>query len=210
MMLDELRSEIERLRAAAAPLEPDSEGRRKLGGQALDHALAYQDQVGTRLDQSALVGSVRAAAGAGVRRARPRSRASARLCRGVRRPARLRDDFAQVHGLYPGRRACSIRRWATCSRRRRTNIRDSPRRAPARSASKMPARQWLASVIGYPETAAGNADVGRKHRQPDRRSSPRERRAIPTAAARSTRRASPIIASTRRCTSRDGGARPTP
>lgn len=44
-MIDQLRAEIDRLRDAAAPLEPDADARRKLGGQALDHALAYWDQV---------------------------------------------------------------------------------------------------------------------------------------------------------------------
>src|SRR4051812_42895095 len=40
-----LRAEIERLRAASAPLEPDTDERRALGDQALEHALAYWDQV---------------------------------------------------------------------------------------------------------------------------------------------------------------------
>ena len=44
-MLDGLRTEIERLRAAASPLEPDAERRREVGGRTLDHALAYWDQV---------------------------------------------------------------------------------------------------------------------------------------------------------------------
>jgi hypothetical protein len=44
-MLPQLRDRIERLRRAAAPLEPDEAGRRELGTQALDHALAYLDQV---------------------------------------------------------------------------------------------------------------------------------------------------------------------
>ena len=44
-MLEDLRAEIEQLRAAAAPLEPDAGTRRELGGQALDHVLAYWDQV---------------------------------------------------------------------------------------------------------------------------------------------------------------------
>ena len=44
-MLDLLRTEIERLRAAAAPLEPDADARRELGGQALEHVLAYLDVV---------------------------------------------------------------------------------------------------------------------------------------------------------------------
>jgi glutamate/tyrosine decarboxylase-like PLP-dependent enzyme len=46
-MLDELRADIELLRDAAAPLEPDSASRRQLGTQALDHALAFLDQVET-------------------------------------------------------------------------------------------------------------------------------------------------------------------
>ena len=44
-MLTDLRAEIQRLREASAPLEPDSSQRRTLGGQGLDHALAYLDQV---------------------------------------------------------------------------------------------------------------------------------------------------------------------
>ncbi len=44
-MIDQLRAEIERLRETAAPLEPDAEERRAIGTQAVDHALAYWDQV---------------------------------------------------------------------------------------------------------------------------------------------------------------------
>jgi aromatic-L-amino-acid/L-tryptophan decarboxylase len=44
-MIDQLRAEIGRLREAAAPLEPNAGERRELGAQALDHALAYWDQV---------------------------------------------------------------------------------------------------------------------------------------------------------------------
>ena len=44
-MIDELRAQIGRLRDAAAPLEPDADSRRALGEQALGHALAYWDQV---------------------------------------------------------------------------------------------------------------------------------------------------------------------
>ena len=46
-MIEQLRAEIGRLREAAAPLEPDANSRRALGEQALDHALAYWDQVET-------------------------------------------------------------------------------------------------------------------------------------------------------------------
>ena len=44
-MIDQLRAEIARLREAAAPLEPDADERRAIGSKALDHALAYWDQV---------------------------------------------------------------------------------------------------------------------------------------------------------------------
>ncbi|MEJ7776941.1 MAG: aminotransferase class V-fold PLP-dependent enzyme [Sphingomicrobium sp.] len=44
-MIAELRDRIGRLREAATPLEPDDAERRELGGRALDHALAYLDQV---------------------------------------------------------------------------------------------------------------------------------------------------------------------
>ena len=44
-MIEQLRAEIGRLREAAAPLEPDANSRRALGELALDHALAYWDQV---------------------------------------------------------------------------------------------------------------------------------------------------------------------
>jgi len=44
-VIEQLRTEIGRLREAAASLEPDSAKRRELGSQALDHALAYWDQV---------------------------------------------------------------------------------------------------------------------------------------------------------------------
>ena len=46
-MLDELRERIADLREAAGPLEPDSGQRRALGSQALDHALAFLDDVET-------------------------------------------------------------------------------------------------------------------------------------------------------------------
>ena len=44
-MIDQLRAEIERHRERTRPLEPDSSQRRELGGQALDHALRFLDRV---------------------------------------------------------------------------------------------------------------------------------------------------------------------
>jgi len=43
LSLDALREELVALKAAMSPLEPDSADRRALGGQALDHALAFLD-----------------------------------------------------------------------------------------------------------------------------------------------------------------------
>ena len=45
MSIDRLREELVALKAAMRPLEPGSDDRRALGGQALDHALAYLDAV---------------------------------------------------------------------------------------------------------------------------------------------------------------------
>ena len=44
-MIEQIRADVERLRSAAAPLEPDSADRRQLGTQALDHALRFLDEV---------------------------------------------------------------------------------------------------------------------------------------------------------------------
>ena len=44
-MIEQLRAEIEALRARTRPLEPDADQRRAFGERALDHALAYWDQV---------------------------------------------------------------------------------------------------------------------------------------------------------------------
>jgi glutamate/tyrosine decarboxylase-like PLP-dependent enzyme len=46
-MIDELRAELERLRAAATPLEPNADERRELGAQALEHVFQYWEQVET-------------------------------------------------------------------------------------------------------------------------------------------------------------------
>ena len=112
-----------------------------------------------------------------------------------------------LHGLYPGRRRCSIPRSATCSRRRRTNIPASPRPAPARCGIENACIALAGRGHRLSRGRGGDADLGRQHRQSDRhRRRPRGARSA-TAAARSTRPASPIIASTRRCTSPGAAAR---
>jgi glutamate/tyrosine decarboxylase-like PLP-dependent enzyme len=45
LSIHSLREELVALKAAMSPLEPDSNDRRALGGQALDHALAYLDAI---------------------------------------------------------------------------------------------------------------------------------------------------------------------
>jgi glutamate/tyrosine decarboxylase-like PLP-dependent enzyme len=46
-VIEQLRAQIAELRAGAAPLEPGAAERQEIGRQALDHALAYWDQVET-------------------------------------------------------------------------------------------------------------------------------------------------------------------
>ena len=46
-MIEQLRAEIAGFREAATPLEPSADERGELGRKALDHALAYWDQVET-------------------------------------------------------------------------------------------------------------------------------------------------------------------
>ena len=52
-MLDDLRLELESLKEAMSPLEPDGEERRRLGAMAMDHALAYLDAVADAPSNSA-------------------------------------------------------------------------------------------------------------------------------------------------------------
>ena len=159
LMLDDLRTEIERLRAVASPLEPDAGARRELGGKALDHALAYLDQVETALGN------------------RPWSEVFAQSLEPEfadqgRDPARVLDYVAECIDR-PGFATTTPRFMAyipggglfhsalgDLSPRPPTNIRDSRQPAPVRSGSRMPASHWLASVIGYPETAAGTLTSG--------------------------------------------------
>ena len=84
----------------------------------------------------------------------------ARLCRRLHRAARLRDDLPALHGLHPRRRPVLMRRSATCSPRHRTNIRASPRPAPARSGSKMPARPGSPASSAIRHDAAGTLTSG--------------------------------------------------
>jgi glutamate/tyrosine decarboxylase-like PLP-dependent enzyme len=159
MSLDELRSEIERLRAAAAPLEPDSEGRRKLGGQALDHVLAYQDQIG-------IASTNRPWSDVFAQRLEPE------FTEQGRDPARVLDYLAECVDR-PGFATTSPKFMAYIpggglfhSAMGDMLAASSNKYSGFASASPGAVRienacaAWLASVIGYPETAAGTLTSG--------------------------------------------------
>ena len=158
-MLDELRTVIERLREAAAPLEPDSDTRRELGGQALDHALAYWDQVETastnrpwsevfsqRLapefteqgrDPAMVFDYVGACIDApGFATTSPRFMAY--IPGGALPYSAFGDLLAATSNKYSG--------FASAS--------------PGAVRIEHACTKWLASVIGYPETAAGTLTSG--------------------------------------------------
>jgi aromatic-L-amino-acid decarboxylase len=158
-MLEALRSEIERLREAAAPLEPDSDRRRELGGKALDHALAYWDQVETapsnrpwsevfsqRLDPefveegrdpAAVLDYVRGCIDApGFATTSPRFMAY--IPGGALPFSAFGDLLAATSNKYSG--------FASAS--------------PGAVRIENACTAWLASVIGYPQTAAGTLTSG--------------------------------------------------
>jgi glutamate/tyrosine decarboxylase-like PLP-dependent enzyme len=158
-MIEDLRTEIERLRMAAAPLEPDAEARRELGGQALEHALAYWDQVegasanrpwsevfSQRLDPEfsedgrelpAVLDYVRACVDApGFATTSPRFMAY--IPGGALPYSALGDLLAATSNKYSG--------FASAS--------------PGAVRIENACTKWLASVIGYPEGAAGTLTSG--------------------------------------------------
>jgi glutamate/tyrosine decarboxylase-like PLP-dependent enzyme len=158
-MLDELRGEIERFRAAASPLEPDADARRELGAQALNHALAYLDQIGTASTN------------------RPWSEVFARrlepeFAEQGRDPARVLDYVAECvdrpgfattspkfmayipgGGLFHSAIGDML---AAASNKYSGFASASPGAVRIENACVA----WLASVIGYPETAAGTLTSG--------------------------------------------------
>ena len=158
-MLDDLRDEIERLRVAASPLEPGANARREVGEQALDHVLAYWDQVETasanrpwsevfsqRLDPefnedgrdlSAVLDYVRDCVDApGFATTSPRFMAY--IPGGAVPYAALGDLLAAASNKYSG--------FASAS--------------PGAVRIENACTQWLANVIGYPDTAAGTLTSG--------------------------------------------------
>jgi aromatic-L-amino-acid/L-tryptophan decarboxylase len=158
-MIEDLRTEIERLRVTAAPLEPNADARRELGGQALEHALAYWDQIETassnrpwsevfsqRLDPEfseegrelpAVLDYVRACVDApGFATTSPRFMAY--IPGGALPYSALGDLLAATSNKYSG--------FASAS--------------PGAVRIENACTQWLANVIGYPKTAAGTLTSG--------------------------------------------------
>ena len=158
-MLEDLRGELERLREAASPLEPDADQRRTLGQQALQHALDYLDQVETAKSN------------------RPWSEVFAQTLEpeftaGGRDPARVLDYVAECVDR-PGFATTSPRfmayipggglfhsalgdMLAAASNKYSGFASASPGAVRIENACTA----WLASVIGFPETAAGTLTSG--------------------------------------------------
>jgi glutamate/tyrosine decarboxylase-like PLP-dependent enzyme len=159
MSLDGLRTEIERLRASAAPLEPDSEARGRLGGEALEHVLAYHDQIGT-------ASANRPWSEVFAQRLEPE------FTEHGRDPARVLDYVAECvdrpgfattspmfmayipgGGLFHSAMGDLL---AAASNKYSGFASASPGAVRIENACVA----WLASVIGYPETAAGTLTSG--------------------------------------------------
>jgi glutamate/tyrosine decarboxylase-like PLP-dependent enzyme len=153
------RGELEALKAAMQPLEPDAEKRRQLGGEILEHALAYWDQVETaasnrpwsevfkqRLDPEFTEGGrdpasvldyVRECVDApGFATTSPRFMAY--IPGGAVPFAAFGDMLAAVSNKYSG--------FASAS--------------PGAVRIENACCQWMAKVIGYPETGAGTLTSG--------------------------------------------------
>lgn len=158
-MIDQQRKEMERWRAAASPLEPDAEARRELGGQALEHVLSYWDQVeaasanrpwsevfSQRLEPEftdegrelpAVLDYVRTCVDApGFATTSPRFMAY--IPGGALPYSAFGDLLAAASNKYSG--------FASAS--------------PGAVRIENACTTWLASVIGYPETAAGTLTSG--------------------------------------------------
>ena len=158
-MIDELRLRIDELRSAMQPLEPDAPKREELGRRALDHALAYLDQIPE-------APSNRPWAEVFSQRLNPE------FAEEGRDPASVLDYVATCVDR-PGFATTSPRFMAyipggglfhsalgdllaATSNKYSGFASASPGAVRLENATT----QWLASVIGYPETAAGTLTSG--------------------------------------------------
>jgi glutamate/tyrosine decarboxylase-like PLP-dependent enzyme len=158
-MIEQLKAEIEALGAQTRPLEPDADERKALGGRALEHALAYLDQVedapsnrpwsevfSQRLDpefteQGRDAAEVLDYVGTCIDRpgfATTSPRFMAYIPGGGLFHSGLGDMLAAASNKYSG--------FASAS--------------PGAVRIENACTAWLAKVIGYPETAAGTLTSG--------------------------------------------------
>lgn len=158
-MIDELREEIERLRAATRPLEPDAKARRALGGRVFDHALNFLDGVE---DAPSL---------------RPATEAFSQqfdteFTDGGRDPAAVLDYVGaciekpgiattspRFMGYIPGGGLfhSALGDMLAAASNKYSGFAPA---APGAVRIENACTSWLASVIGYPETAAGTLTSG--------------------------------------------------
>ena len=158
-MIDQLRADIERLRAQTRPLEPDSYQRRELGGQALDHALAFLDRVED-------APSLRSASEAFAQRF------DTEFTDEGRDPAAVLDYVGaciespgiattspRFMGYIPGGGLfhSALGDMLAAASNKYSGFAPA---APGAVRIENACTQWLASVIGYPETAAGTLTSG--------------------------------------------------
>jgi aromatic-L-amino-acid/L-tryptophan decarboxylase len=158
-VIEQLRAEIGRLREATAPLEPDSDARRALGGQALDHALNFLDQVET-------APSLRPAAEVFSRPLDPEFTEEGRDAASVldyvgaciERPG-IATTSPRFMGYIPGGGLFQSALGDMLAAASNKYSGFAPA-APGAVRIENACTQWLASVIGYPSEAAGTLTSG--------------------------------------------------
>jgi glutamate/tyrosine decarboxylase-like PLP-dependent enzyme len=158
-MIDGLKAEIERLRAAAAPLEPDSLERQSLGEQTLAHALTFLDQVET-------APSLRPASEAFADRLDPEFTEEGRDVAGVleyvgscvEAPG-IATTSPRFMGYIPGGGLfhSALGDFLAAASNKYSGFAPA---APGAVRIENACTQWLASVIGYPTESAGTLTSG--------------------------------------------------
>ena len=158
-MIEQLRAEIEQLRRAAAPLEPDRAGRRELGTQALDHALDFLDRVED-------APSLRPASEAFAQRLVPEFTDDCRDASGVLDYVRtcieqpgIATSSPRFMGYIPGGGLfhSALGDMLAAASNKYSGFAPA---APGAVRIENACISWLASVIGYPASAAGTLTSG--------------------------------------------------
>jgi glutamate/tyrosine decarboxylase-like PLP-dependent enzyme len=158
-MIEELRAEIERHREGTRPLEPDSGQRRELGTQVLDHALSFLDEVEH-------APSLRPAAEAFAQRLETEFTEEGRApdalldyigtC--IEKPG-IATTSPRFMGYIPGGGLfhSALGDMLAAASNKYSGFAPA---APGAVRIENACVAWLASVIGYPETAAGTLTSG--------------------------------------------------